>query len=201
MWLLPAGIALAGVGIALAAVSPTYPLLLLAVLVSGLGVAAFHPEGMKFASFVSGSRRASGMAVFSVGGNLGFALGPDCRVLPHPRPRPRGRSPDGHSGNRGRRPSPARRRATFAGSCRPGGRRLWHDEETDRPRAFALLLGVIALRSIAALRAVHVRAALGGLPGRERPVGNAAAVALSPRTVRSARCSAGRSPTASGASR
>ena len=76
MWLLPAGVALAGVGVALAAVAPSYPLLLLAVLVSGIGVAAFHPEGSKFASYVSGRRRASGMAVFSVGGNLGFAFGP-----------------------------------------------------------------------------------------------------------------------------
>jgi FSR family fosmidomycin resistance protein-like MFS transporter len=46
------------------------------VLVSGLGVAAYHPEGSKFASYVSGERRASGMAFFSVGGNVGFALGP-----------------------------------------------------------------------------------------------------------------------------
>ena len=49
---------------------------MLAVLVSGLGVAAYHPEGSKFASYVSGDRRASGMAFFSVGGNVGFALGP-----------------------------------------------------------------------------------------------------------------------------
>jgi FSR family fosmidomycin resistance protein-like MFS transporter len=76
MWLLPGGVALAGVGVGLAAVAPSYPLLLLAVLVSGLGVAAFHPEGAKFASYTSGARRASGMAVFSVGGNVGFALGP-----------------------------------------------------------------------------------------------------------------------------
>jgi FSR family fosmidomycin resistance protein-like MFS transporter len=61
---------------ALAAVAPSYPLLLLAVLLSGLGVAAFHPGGAKFASHVSGARRASGMAVFSVGGNVGFAIGP-----------------------------------------------------------------------------------------------------------------------------
>jgi MFS transporter, FSR family, fosmidomycin resistance protein len=76
MWLLPGGVLLAGAGIALAAISPSYPVLLLFVLLSGLGVAAFHPEGSKFASYVSGRRRASGMAVFSVGGNLGFALGP-----------------------------------------------------------------------------------------------------------------------------
>src|SRR6266513_783823 len=72
MWLLPAGVALAGVGIALAADAPTFWL----VLISGLGSAAYHPEGSKFASLVSGRRRASGMAWFSIGGNLGFALGP-----------------------------------------------------------------------------------------------------------------------------
>jgi FSR family fosmidomycin resistance protein-like MFS transporter len=76
LWLLPAGVALAGVGMALAAVAPSYFLVVLAVLVSGLGVAAYHPEGSKFASYVSGRRRASGMAFFSVGGNIGFALGP-----------------------------------------------------------------------------------------------------------------------------
>jgi FSR family fosmidomycin resistance protein-like MFS transporter len=47
-----------------------------AVLVSGIGVAAFHPEGSRFANYVSGARRASGMSLFSVGGNVGFALGP-----------------------------------------------------------------------------------------------------------------------------
>jgi FSR family fosmidomycin resistance protein-like MFS transporter len=76
LWLLPAGVALAGIGMAAAAVAPTYPLILLAVLVAGVGVAAYHPEGSKFASYASGSRRASGMSFFSVGGNIGFALGP-----------------------------------------------------------------------------------------------------------------------------
>ena len=76
LWLLPAGVALAGVGMALASVAPAYPLVVLAVLASGVGVAAYHPEGSKFASYVSGSRRASGMSLFSVGGNVGFALGP-----------------------------------------------------------------------------------------------------------------------------
>jgi MFS transporter, FSR family, fosmidomycin resistance protein len=75
-WLLPAGVAISGVGMALAAVAPSYWLVALCVLVSGLGVAAYHPEGSKFASYVSGRRRASGMAFFSIGGNIGFALGP-----------------------------------------------------------------------------------------------------------------------------
>ncbi len=75
-WLLPGGVALAGVGIGLAAAAPSYALVLLCVVGSGIGVAAFHPEGSKFAAYVSGARRASGMSLFSIGGNLGFALGP-----------------------------------------------------------------------------------------------------------------------------
>src|SRR3954451_15416497 len=75
-WLLPAGVAVAGIGIALAAVAPSYWLVLLLVVVSGLGVAAYHPEGSKFAAYTSGRRRASGMSLFSLGGNIGYALGP-----------------------------------------------------------------------------------------------------------------------------
>jgi len=76
LWLLPAGVALSCVAMAFVAIAPSYALAMLAVLVSGVGVAAYHPEGSKFASYVSGERRASGMALFSIGGNVGFALGP-----------------------------------------------------------------------------------------------------------------------------
>jgi MFS transporter, FSR family, fosmidomycin resistance protein len=76
LWLAPAGVALGGLGIALAADAPSYWLVFVLVVLSGIGVAAFHPEGSKFAAYVSGRRRASGMAAFSIGGNLGFALGP-----------------------------------------------------------------------------------------------------------------------------
>jgi FSR family fosmidomycin resistance protein-like MFS transporter len=76
IWLLPAGVAVAGIGIALAADAPSYWLVVLLVVLSGVGVAAYHPEGSKFAAYASGVRRASGMSAFSIGGNLGFALGP-----------------------------------------------------------------------------------------------------------------------------
>jgi MFS transporter, FSR family, fosmidomycin resistance protein len=76
LWLIPGGVALAGLGIGLAAVSPSYPLVVALVFVSGLGIAAFHPEGAKFASFASGHKRASGMSLFNIGGNTGYALGP-----------------------------------------------------------------------------------------------------------------------------
>src|SRR5215210_5968906 len=76
LWLLPSGVALAGIGIALAAAAPSYWLVLLLVVVSGLGGAGYNPEGSKFAAYASGRRRASGMSLFSIGGNVGYALGP-----------------------------------------------------------------------------------------------------------------------------
>src|ERR671932_1730264 len=74
--LMPLGVMLAGIGMSLVGVAPSYPVILLCVVVSGVGVAAFHPEAARFANYVSGSRRARGMSFFSVGGNMGFALGP-----------------------------------------------------------------------------------------------------------------------------
>ncbi len=75
-WLMPAGLALAGIGIALTGVAPSFELTLATVALSGLGVAAFHPEAARLANYASGDRRATGMSRFSVGGNAGFALGP-----------------------------------------------------------------------------------------------------------------------------
>ncbi len=75
-WLMPLGPALGGLGVAFVGFSPSYALTFAAVVLSGIGVAAFHPEGSRFANYVSGARRASGMSLFSVGGNIGFALGP-----------------------------------------------------------------------------------------------------------------------------
>jgi FSR family fosmidomycin resistance protein-like MFS transporter len=81
LWLLPSGVLVAGVGIAAAADAPSYGLVFLLVVVSGLGIAAYHPEGSKFAAYASGERRASGMSAFSIGGNVGYALGPICAGL------------------------------------------------------------------------------------------------------------------------
>jgi FSR family fosmidomycin resistance protein-like MFS transporter len=74
--LIPLGVLLGGTGMALVGVAPSYPLIFLCVVLSGIGVAAFHPEAARFANYVSGSRRARGMSFFSVGGNAGVALGP-----------------------------------------------------------------------------------------------------------------------------
>jgi FSR family fosmidomycin resistance protein-like MFS transporter len=76
LWLLPAGVALAGVGTGMAAIAPGYGVAVALVFVAGLGIAAFHPEGAKFAALASGRRRASGMSLFNIGGNAGYALAP-----------------------------------------------------------------------------------------------------------------------------
>ena len=74
--LLPFGCLSAGLGLAFIAVPDSFWLVLLLVMISGLGIASYHPEGFKTASFFTGSRMATGMAVFTIGGNLGLAVGP-----------------------------------------------------------------------------------------------------------------------------
>ncbi|MGW4138258.1 MFS transporter [Streptomyces mirabilis] len=74
-WILPVSTVLGGLGIALSGLSGSYPLTLVFVAVSGVGVAAYHPESARVARLVSeGSHTAMGW--FSVGGNLGFAAAP-----------------------------------------------------------------------------------------------------------------------------
>jgi MFS transporter, FSR family, fosmidomycin resistance protein len=75
LWLIPGGTLLAALGVGGAAIAPAYAAVLALVFVGGLGVAAFHPEGAKFAAYASGRKRASGMSYFNIGGNTGYALG------------------------------------------------------------------------------------------------------------------------------
>ncbi|WP_329258231.1 MFS transporter [Streptomyces sp. NBC_01478] len=74
-WILPVSTVLGGLGIALSGLSGSYTLTLVFVAVSGVGVAAYHPESARVARLVSGGSH-SAMGWFSVGGNLGFAAAP-----------------------------------------------------------------------------------------------------------------------------
>ncbi len=74
-WLVPASLLFAGLGLAAIGFMPSYWLVLVAVVVSALGTAAFHPEGAHAAHNLGGSRQARAMAIYSVGGNAGYALG------------------------------------------------------------------------------------------------------------------------------
>lgn len=75
-FLLPFGCLCAGLGFSLLSLSSSYVFILILVIISGFGIASYHPEGYKTAHFFTGEKRVTGMAVFSVGGNFGFALGP-----------------------------------------------------------------------------------------------------------------------------
>ncbi|EST20064.1 hypothetical protein M878_40345 [Streptomyces roseochromogenus subsp. oscitans DS 12.976] len=74
-WLLPVSTLLAGVGIALSGLGGAYSLTLLCVALSGIGVAAYHPESARVARQAARGEH-SGMGWFSLGGNVGFALAP-----------------------------------------------------------------------------------------------------------------------------
>ena len=76
LWFLPLGSFCAGLGLALVGWAPTYALVLVLVVFGGLGVAIYHPEGWRVANFFAGEKKATGMSIFGVGGNLGLALGP-----------------------------------------------------------------------------------------------------------------------------
>lgn len=74
-WLAAAGVALAGLGLGLSGLVPSYPAVWLLVLLSGLGVAMFHPAAGKAAREAAGESTAA-MGVFAAGGSVGFFLAP-----------------------------------------------------------------------------------------------------------------------------
>ncbi len=74
--LLPAGLVVAGLGIAAVGFTSAYAATLLAVVVCSAGVASYHPEGARWARHAAGSRVTADMSVYSVGGGVGWALGP-----------------------------------------------------------------------------------------------------------------------------
>jgi len=75
-WLMPLGPLIGALGVAAVGLTSSFPATFTVIVVSGIGVAAFHPEGSRYANYISRSRPATGMSLFSVGGNAGFAVGP-----------------------------------------------------------------------------------------------------------------------------
>lgn len=74
-WLVPFGMTVAGAGIGLSGLGDSYLFTWLAIALSGLGVAAYHPEAARLARRVARDGHV-GMSWFALGGNAGFALGP-----------------------------------------------------------------------------------------------------------------------------
>jgi len=75
-WLMAVGVLLSGVGISLIGWASSYAWMLVCMAITGIGVAVFHPEGGKLATVIAEGGKATGFSNFSVGGYVGFAIGP-----------------------------------------------------------------------------------------------------------------------------
>ncbi len=75
LWLAPAGLAVAGAAAGLTGLAPGYWLVWTLLLISGCGVAAFHPAAGRDARRDAGDS-ATGMSLFAAGGSVGFFLAP-----------------------------------------------------------------------------------------------------------------------------
>ncbi len=75
-WLMPTGLIVAGLGLAGAGIAVDFWQIVVFMMISGIGVATFHPEAARWVNLVASQKRATGMSLFSLGGNLGFATGP-----------------------------------------------------------------------------------------------------------------------------
>ncbi|CAN5462595.1 MFS transporter [soil metagenome] len=75
-WLIYAGCLLTGLGMVAVMFLPSYRLIIVAVVLSGLGSAMFHPEALSVVRAISGQKSATASSIFFFGGNLGFAIGP-----------------------------------------------------------------------------------------------------------------------------
>jgi FSR family fosmidomycin resistance protein-like MFS transporter len=75
-YLLPSGMGVTLLGIVLLATASSYPMLLMAAAVFGIGSATFHPEASRVARMASGGRFGTAQSTFQVGGNTGSAIGP-----------------------------------------------------------------------------------------------------------------------------
>jgi MFS transporter, FSR family, fosmidomycin resistance protein len=75
-WLLPAGMVCTLIGILMLAFVGSFPAILLAAGLVGVGSSTFHPETSRVARLASGGRFGLAQSTFQVGGNTGSALGP-----------------------------------------------------------------------------------------------------------------------------
>jgi len=75
-FLLPLGMVATLIGVLMMSVAGTFPALLVASALIGVGSSTFHPEASRVARIASGGRFGFAQSLFQVGGNVGSALGP-----------------------------------------------------------------------------------------------------------------------------
>ncbi|KAF0861771.1 MFS transporter [Pseudomonas sp. LD120] len=75
-FLLPTGMVCTLIGIMMMSQAGSFPLILLAAALIGIGSSTFHPEASRVARLASGGRYGLAQSSFQVGGNAGTAFGP-----------------------------------------------------------------------------------------------------------------------------
>ncbi len=75
-WFLPASVGLTAVAVSAMGATSSLFMLALCIVLGGLGSAIMHPEAGKYSAMLSGSRKASGVSIFQIGGQIGYSLGP-----------------------------------------------------------------------------------------------------------------------------
>lgn len=73
---LPVGMGFTLLGLALMSRAASFPVILWAAALIGMGSAVFHPESSRVARMASGGQHGLAQSLFQVGGNLGSSLGP-----------------------------------------------------------------------------------------------------------------------------
>src|SRR6516162_3478951 len=73
---LAVGMSVTFIGLLLLASAGSYPMIVFAAALVGVGSAVFHPEASRVARMASGGRHGLAQSLFQVGGNVGASLGP-----------------------------------------------------------------------------------------------------------------------------
>jgi MFS transporter, FSR family, fosmidomycin resistance protein len=75
-WLIPVSMLAIGCGVSFTGIAPSYAIGYGGLMLAGLGIAMFHPEGARLMNYLAGDKKATAMSLFGIGGQLGFATGP-----------------------------------------------------------------------------------------------------------------------------
>lgn len=76
LWILPLSLLFASGGICYLGFAEDYIHQVIGVLISGIGIAAYHPDSSKLVNTITTNNLGKNMSIFSVGGNLGFGISP-----------------------------------------------------------------------------------------------------------------------------
>ena len=70
-YILPIGVVFSLIGVVVLALAGSFPQMIIAVILIGLGSSVLHPESSRVAYLAAGPRRGLAQSIFQVGGNIG----------------------------------------------------------------------------------------------------------------------------------